>query len=230
MFYNRMFGKVDLDDPTIWKEFGRQTGCLSECFKVMLIRFHNKFAWLLSSEHIGRFQPRLKTNAEAIRAKVESNLNDDDEFNLEYYGLCSHYLDGCMVKTARPSGAYIIQQSQYSGHDRGHGIHYLVLTSPDGLANWCDESVGTGRNGDLCTLRDTELIKLLREDLFGPGGLNDRTFLFLSFSLSVSLVCLLSLSPSFHLFLSFSLASISFVLFFCVLISSLFELFNRHCP
>lgn len=43
------------------------------------------------------------------------------------------FVDGTFRKTARPSGAHAIQRAVYSGHKRGHGLHFQAVVLPNGI-------------------------------------------------------------------------------------------------
>jgi hypothetical protein len=172
-FLRRMFApRCDLDDPNIQREFGRGAGCLSEIFNYMVRWFDDKYGWLLDGANIKRWAPALHDSAAAIAANVNEKLGKD--YNKNEFGLICNFIDGFSLKLARPTGDYFLQQACYDGHNHYHGGHCLALVLSNGIVPWC-WGIGSGRNGDLNSVKDSGLEAFLKV-LYEEAGRLDETF------------------------------------------------------
>ena len=179
-FLRRMFApRCDMDDPNVQKEFGRQTGCLSEVFNYMVTWFEEKYGWLLDGADIKRWAPALRASAAAIASKVKTLLGKD--YNREVFGLICMFLDGFSLRLARPTGNYMLQQAAYDGHNHYHGGHCLAVVLSNGIVPWF-WGIGSGRNGDLCSLRDSGLEAILRVVFDEAGEMDGTHYVYTSYA------------------------------------------------
>lgn len=168
--------------PARWHDletlFHLHTSHLSEIFWESLERFVAVRAPLIMHEmHAPFWASRFQTYSASVHAKTEALEN------------CVGFIDGTVIKVARPGGDSIQQQVCYNGHKRTHALKFQVVSSPCGLAIHLAGPM-EGRRHDwtlyLSSGVEEQLPEVLNVDgqlfcIYGDSGYGARWYLYIPF-------------------------------------------------
>lgn len=159
--------------------FGKFSAQLAEIFREVLQCFVQRHDQLITAPMNHSFMSsRVPVYAQAIHSKIGCLRN------------CIGYIDGTVIRIARPGGPDMLQRVVYNGHKRVHALKFQAVTTPDGL---CLHLFGpeVGRRHDMFLYEQSHMDDMLEEVMvldgrqfviYGDSGYHPRPYVEVPFA------------------------------------------------